>query len=122
MPRKILLVDNDPTLASELESALAARGFLLDHASDAESALVLIEEFAYSVLVVDLLLPRRSGIALLDDMRNRSIAVPVAVVTDLLPDGIRDTLAGFSNVRLVVPKPIEPKALASLVAAVAGSQ
>jgi DNA-binding response OmpR family regulator len=119
MPRKVLLVDTDPTLASELEAAFAAHDFLIDHAADAESALVLIEEFAYAVLMIDLLLPNRSGVELLRDLRARSIDVPVAVVTAYLPEGARELLAGFPNVKLVVPKPVEPAALAALVAAAA---
>ena len=122
MARKVLLVDNDPMLASELESAFAAHDFLIDHAADAESALVLIEEFDYAVLMIDLLLPRRSGVELLRDLQGRSMEIPVAVVTEYLPDGAREVLAGFGNVRLVVPKPVEPKTLAALVAAVAASQ
>lgn len=121
MPRKILLIDDDPTLASEIESAFSALGFLIDHAADADSGLVLIEEFQYSVILLDTLLPRRSGLDLLREMRERSITTPVAVVSDYLPNHLREVLNEFPNVKLLVPKPVQPKALASLVAAVAAS-
>jgi len=122
MPRKILLVDDDPTLASEMESAFAEYGFSIDHAPDAESGLLLIEAFEYAVILLDVMLPRRSGLSLLNDMQDRSLTTPVVVVSGYLPDYLREALTTFPHVKLLVPKPIDPKALASIAAAVAGSR
>ena len=122
MPRKILLIDDDPTLASEMESAFAEHGLSIDHAPDADSGLLLIEAFEYSVILLDVMLPRRSGLSLLNDMQDRSLTMPVVVVSGYLPDYLREALTTFPHAKLIVPKPIDPQALASIVAAVAGSR
>ena len=119
MPRKLLLIDSDPTLASEIESAFTLYGYMIDHAADADSGLVLIEEFDYEIIVVEVALPRRCGLDVLESMRARGVATPVVVVTSHAPAELRVALAGFTNVRLIVPKPVEPAAFASLVDGIA---
>ena len=119
MPRKLLAIDDDRTLASELEPAFASHGFLIDHAADAESGLVLIEEFGYSLIIVDATLVRHGAITLLQSLRDRSLSTPVVVIGTRLSQDVREMLGAFRNVKLMVPKPIEPKPFAALVAALA---
>jgi DNA-binding response OmpR family regulator len=111
------LIDDDPTLASELEPAFAERGFSIDHAADAESGRMLVEAFDYAAILLDIMLARRDGLDLLHGIRDRVTSPPIVIVSAYLPDYLRDVLESFPAVKLVVPKPIDPKALATIVAA-----
>ena len=117
MTERILLIDDDPTLASELEPAFAERGFSIDHAADAESGRMLVEAFDYAAILLDIMLARRNGLDLLHGIRDRVTSPPIVIVSAYLPDYLRDVLESFPAVKLVVPKPIDPKALATIVAA-----
>ena len=117
MAERILLIDDDPTLASELETAFAERGFTIDHAADAESAKLLVDAFDYAVILLDIMLARRDELHLLHALRDRVTSPPIVIVSAYLPDYVRDVLEEFPAVKLLVPKPIDPKALATIVAA-----
>jgi len=117
MTERILLIDDDPTLASELEPAFAERGFTIDHAADAESAMLLVDAFDYAVILLDIMLARRDELDLLHALRDGVTSPPIVIVSAYLPDYVRDALEEFPAVKLLVPKPIDPKALATIVAA-----
>ncbi len=117
MTERILLIDDDPTLASELEQAFAERGFTIDHAADAESAMLLVDAFDYAVILLDIMLARRDELDLLHALRDGVTSPPIVIVSAYLPDYVRDALEEFPAVKLLVPKPIDPKALATIVAA-----
>jgi DNA-binding response OmpR family regulator len=122
MTVRILLIDDDPTLASELEPAFAERGLSIDHASSAESGKLLIEAFEYGVILLDMVLPRRSGIDLLRDLRKRGTSTPVVVVSAHVPDYLRALLTSFPEVKVIMPKPVDPTALAAIVATIVTAQ
>jgi DNA-binding response OmpR family regulator len=117
MTERILLIDDDPTLASEMEPAFAERGFTIDHAADAETATLLVEAFDYAAILLDIMLARRDELDLLHSLRDRAKSPPIVIVSAYLPDYLRDVLEAFPAVKLLVPKPIDPKALATVVAA-----
>ncbi len=117
MTERILLIDDDPTLASELEQAFAERGFTIDHAADAESAMLLVDAFDYAVILLDIMLARRDELDLLHALRDGVTSPPIVIASAYLPDYVRDALEEFPAVKLLVPKPIDPKALATIVAA-----
>ncbi|CAO4177424.1 response regulator transcription factor [Methylorubrum populi] len=90
---KILLVEDDEALAAELAKALRAEGFALDHARDGIDAGHLGETEAYDAVVLDLGLPKRDGVAVLQGWRAAGRTMPVLVLT--ARDGWSDKVAGF---------------------------
>ncbi|MGZ7078785.1 MAG: response regulator transcription factor [Thermoanaerobaculia bacterium] len=121
MTKRVLLIDSDPTLGSEIEGAFAERGFAIDHAPDTDSGRILIEEFDYAVVLLDIMLARQSGLELLRTEQARLASTPVVIISAYLPDYLRGALAAFPSVKLIVPKPVDPKALATVVAALLSS-
>jgi len=78
---KILLVEDDPLIAAGIVTGLRKSSFVVDWAKDgreAESALALLD---YGLLILDLGLPRMSGLELLDKLRGAGNRTPVLVVT-----------------------------------------
>lgn len=84
---RILLVEDEPTLATWLCRALARSGIIVDWVDSARTAVASLAAGAHDVVVLDLGLPDRDGQLLLQDIRQRDARVPALVLT------ARDTLA-----------------------------
>jgi DNA-binding response OmpR family regulator len=67
---RILVVDDEVEITSLLTDVLAAEGFAVDAAADAESALRLIRENIYDVALVDFNLPDMDGVMLHHQIRQ----------------------------------------------------
>ncbi len=90
---RVLLAEDDATLAAQLSRALASAGFVVDHAPDGEEALHLGLNERYAACVLDLGLPRRDGIAVLREWRAAGVALPVLILT--AREAFADKVAGF---------------------------
>ncbi len=80
MPR-ILLVDDEPNIRWTMSEFLKREGYEALVASDAESALAIFSENEIDVAVVDIILPRKSGIRLLEELHNRNPDLPIIMMT-----------------------------------------
>lgn len=78
---RILLVEDDAELARRLGSALGEAGFAVDYASDGEDALLMGETQAFDAVVLDLGLPKLSGLEVLRRWRRAGLDTPVLVLT-----------------------------------------
>lgn len=78
---RILLVEDDEELARRLRLGLGEAGFAVDHAGDGEAALYLGETQTFDAVVLDLGLPRLSGLEVLRQWRARRRNMPVLVLT-----------------------------------------
>jgi len=78
---RLLLVEDDDSLAKALRRGLAAKGFAVDHADSAEVAAVLVGDNSYDLVVLDLALPGADGLSFLDTLRARRSALPVLILT-----------------------------------------
>lgn len=78
---RLLLVEDDAALASQLAASLRAAGFAVDSSQDGIEAEYLGDEQLYDVVVLDLGLPGRSGLDVLTNWRARGNRVPVIVLT-----------------------------------------
>jgi len=77
---RILLVDDDEALTGILADYLREEGFAADCAADAENAVRRSAETTYDALVLDVMMPGRSGLELLKDIR-READTPVLMLT-----------------------------------------
>jgi DNA-binding response OmpR family regulator len=78
---RLLLVEDDPALGPELRNALSREGYAVDLVTDGVHAGQMGETEPYDLVVLDLGLPRRSGLELLKSWRARGIHVPVVILT-----------------------------------------
>lgn len=78
---RLLLVEDDPTLGPQLKSALEDGGYAVDLAVDGVDAEALGAIEPYDLVVLDLGLPRRSGLEVLASWRRNGNRVPVVVLT-----------------------------------------
>jgi len=78
---RLLVVEDDPTIAKFLRTGLVAEGFDVSHAADGPSGIALATKFAFNLIILDLRLPGKSGFEVLKAVRTR--ATPVIVLTAL---------------------------------------
>lgn len=78
---RILVVEDEPTLAAQLADALHAAGYTVDKASDGESARFLGDVEAFDAVVLDLGLPVMDGLTVLKQWRAAQRNMPVLILT-----------------------------------------
>jgi len=80
MPRKILVVDDEPLIVKGLKFNLQQDGYQVDTAFDGREALRMISEGDYDLVLLDLMLPEMDGLSVCQQVREFS-EVPIIMVT-----------------------------------------
>ena|SRR3989344_2618835 len=85
MNKKILIIEDDAPLATALAERLKADGFEIFLAVDGETGFRMVEEKMPDLLLLDLVLPRKHGFQILEELKARSELknIPVMVITNL---------------------------------------
>lgn len=78
---RLLLVEDDPALGPELKDALEREGYAIDLVDDGVHAEAMGDTEPYDLVILDLGLPRRSGLEVLRNWRARGRHLPVVVLT-----------------------------------------
>jgi len=78
---KILLVEDDKKIASFISKGFIQSGFAVDRAEDGQTGLEMAISVSYDAAIVDLMLPKRDGLSLIDELRNHSIKTPVMILS-----------------------------------------
>lgn len=88
---RILLVEDDALLGDGLKAGLSQSGFAVDWLRDGEAAVAALTTERFAAVVLDLGLPRRDGLSVLQWLRGRGDPTPVLVLTarDQLEDKVR---------------------------------
>lgn len=89
--RKILVVEDDPSTRDAWSDLIGSWGFEVQVAEDGESALERIMNEEPHIVLLDLKLPRKDGLAVLSEMRDRARAIPTIVVSGEgdVPDAVK---------------------------------
>lgn len=78
---RVLLVEDEQRLAENIVAALRETGLAVDHAADGETGSHLAEQDIYDAIVLDLMLPGKTGQRVLQDLRRRKLHTPVLILT-----------------------------------------
>ncbi len=78
---RVLVVDDEPRLARALARGLGDRGFDVVTASDGQAGYHLAKESFFDIIVLDLMLPRMSGLEVCRRLRNEGFWTPILVLT-----------------------------------------
>jgi len=93
---RLLLVEDDPTIAAFVEKGLREAGFAVDHAGDGLVALERAIAEPYDAAIIDVMLPRMDGLSLIDALRARGVRIPVLILSAKrsVDDRVRGLQAG----------------------------
>ena len=93
---RLLVVEDDATIASFVVKGLQEAGFAVDHAADGPQGLRLALTEPYDAAIVDLMLPGRDGLSLIEELRNRRVKTPVIILSARreVDDRVRGLQAG----------------------------
>jgi two-component system OmpR family response regulator len=93
---RVLLVEDDPTIAAFVAKGLREAGFAVEGAADGETGLTLAREQKFDAAIVDVMLPRLDGLSLIDALRGRGIRTPVLILSARrsVDDRVRGLQAG----------------------------
>lgn len=93
--KRILIAEDEPRIASFLEKGLKANGFTTSVATDGHDALFMARSGEFDLVILDLGLPGKDGLAVLDDLRAKDTSLPVIILT--ARDGVQDTVTGLEG-------------------------
>lgn len=91
---RLLLVEDEIKLSDALKYLLEKENIKVDVANDGDIGLFLARQQIYDVLVLDIMLPGRSGIDILRTIRNEGITLPVLILT--AKDAVEDRVKGLN--------------------------
>lgn len=78
---RILVIEDDTKIASFLEKGLKEAGFTVDCRGDGQAGLELALSVSYDAAIVDLMLPKLDGLAVIETMRAENIDTPVLILS-----------------------------------------
>lgn len=128
--RRVLVVDDDPDVIEYFVSFLDDHGYLVESASNAAQAVSTVDAFDPDAVLIDVMMPGRSGLDLLVTFRRhpRWSDLPIVMITgddQVLQDDCRSYLGSHDDVRGpdgVLAKPIDQQALLDLLSTVCEGQ
>jgi len=117
MKKKILVVDDEPSISMLIEFNLKLVGFEVQCVYDGEAVFQAIQQFRPDVIVLDLMLPKMDGIQVCRKLRSQNNLVPIIMLTAM--QDLSDKIAGLDNgADDYMTKPFSPQELISRIQAI----
>jgi len=92
---RILLVEDEPSAAKMLAKGLREQSYAVDVAEDGEAALYQISVYDYDLVILDVMLPRKDGFEVCQELRAAGSSIPVLMLT--ARDVVDDRIAGLDS-------------------------
>lgn len=117
MKKKILVVDDEPSIATLIEFNLKLVGYEVRCVYDGEAVFDALQPFRPDLIVLDLMLPKVDGIEVCRRLRQQRNEVPIIMLTAL--QGVSDRIAGLDNgADDYMTKPFSPQELIARINAI----
>lgn len=78
---RLLLVEDEKRLSDNIKKGLVEQGFAVDQVFDGEEGEYLAESEDYDLIILDVMLPKRDGIAVCKNLRKKNIKTPILILT-----------------------------------------
>jgi len=95
MTAKLLVVEDEKKVASFIKRGLEEEEFQVDVANDGEEGLSMAEKNSYELILMDLMLPKMDGLAVVRSLREKDIMTPVLCLT--AKDTVDDIVSGLDS-------------------------
>jgi CheY-like chemotaxis protein len=91
----ILLVEDDKKVAAFIRKGLQEESYTVDVAYDGKDGLSLASVNQYDLIILDIMLPKKDGMAVLSELRNQRVSTPVLIIT--ARDSLEDLITEYST-------------------------
>jgi len=81
--QKILIIEDEKTLSKALELKLSLSGFAVTTALNGEDGVALLLKESFSLILLDLIMPKMDGFAVLTILKEHNIETPVIILSNL---------------------------------------
>ena len=112
--KKVLVVDDEDILRMLLTDTLEFEGFQVEEAEDGVEALEKIQSNQYDAILLDYMMPRMTGLELLERLQPLELATPIIMLTAKAQQADQDA-ALAKGASYFMPKPFSPNELVKLV-------
>jgi len=90
---RLLLIEDDGKIASFIVKGFQSAGFAVDHATDGSQGLDLALSEPYDTVIVDIMLPKKNGLVVIEQLRGAKVMTPVIILS--AKDSIEDRVKGL---------------------------
>src|SRR5207247_899273 len=104
---KILVVEDDRKVAGFIEQGLREEGYAVDLAPDGDEATMLAHVYEYDLLVLDVMLPKKTGLQVAAELRREGSKTPILMLT--ARDATEDVLRGTELLEKVWDMQFDPE-------------
>ncbi len=101
MPKKVVIVDDEPEVADILEGVIAAKGFETYVAADGNAGLEAVQMYGPDIIITDFNMPGLDGLGMAKKLRDRGVRTPIYMTSsDAIPgiplsDKFRDKMGQY---------------------------
>src|SRR5690349_808312 len=81
MNPRILFIEDEPGLVLTLTDRLTSEGYAVESVSDGETGIARATSEMFDLIILDVMLPRKSGFDVCRDLRQRSVTTPIIMLT-----------------------------------------
>jgi DNA-binding response OmpR family regulator len=92
---RVLVVEDSRRLAGIIKRGLLEEGYVVDSAFDGEEAEYMAETTPFDVIVLDIMLPKKDGVAVCRDLRAKNVNTPILMLT--AKDSVEDKVGGLDS-------------------------
>ena len=92
---RVLVVEDERRLAGIIRRGLIEEGYAVDVVYDGEEAQYMAETTTYDIIILDIMLPKKDGIAVCKDLRTKKVNTPILMLT--ARDSVEDRVKGLDS-------------------------
>ena len=92
---RILVVEDEKRLAEVIKKGLVEEGYSVDIAYDGEEGQYMAENTSYDLVILDIMLPKKDGITICQELRVKEISTPILMLT--AKDSVEDRVKGLDS-------------------------
>jgi DNA-binding response OmpR family regulator len=92
---RVLVVEDSRRLAGIIKRGLLEEGYAVDNAYDGEEAEYMAETTPFDIIVLDIMLPKKDGVAVCRDLRAKNVNTPILMLT--AKDSVEDKVIGLDS-------------------------
>ncbi len=92
---RVLVVEDSRRLAGIIRRGLLEEGYAVDNAYDGEEAEYMAETTPFDVVILDVMLPKKDGLAVCRDLRGKNVNTPILMLT--AKDSVEDKVIGLDS-------------------------